>query len=241
MKLMRWTVVLLAALGVFALAAPEASAQASADAGASASREADTEAFWANRRGVRTVQRRLYSTDGDFQLSLYFGAIPNDPFLKYFPIGLRFGYWVSESVSVELSGSYIGDALRSQTDLADFLAETGEIDVFLRDEQLWRANVVALWSPIYGKFSFLGTKLAHFDWYFGAGVGVLSVRNPISTTQLNETETGFSPEVVLATGWNLHLHRNWAARIDYRQFIFMKDAGGVSLPSEISLGASFFF
>jgi outer membrane beta-barrel protein len=241
MNLMRWTVVLLAVCGVFAVAVPQASAQSSAEAGATASRDSDMEAFWATRRGIRTLQRRLYPTDGEFQLSLYFGAIPNDPFLKYFPIGLRAGYWVGESVSIELSGAYIGDALRSQTDLADFLSETGEIEVFLRDEQLWRANVVALWSPIYGKFSFIGTKLAHFDWFFGAGVGVVGVRNPVSTVQLRETTTSINPEVVLATGWNLHFHENWAARVDYRQFIFQKDAGGVTLPSEISLGVSFFF
>lgn len=236
MKLMRWTILLVAALAAVAIHPAKGEAQTE---GAEPSLEADQDAFWADRRGVSVLQRRLYPTDGEFQLSLYVGAIPNDPFLRYFPVGLRAGYWVGESISIELSGSFIGP-IRSESDLAEFLSQTSEIDVFLRDEQIWRANVVALWSPIYGKFSFLGTKLAHFDWYFGAGFGVAGVENPLRDN-LGVVESEIKPEAVIATGWNLHFHQNWAGRIDYRQFIFQKASGGVTLPSEISLGVSYFF
>src|SRR5690606_23130374 len=137
--------------------------------------EEDLDAFWAQQRRVRVLQRRLYETDGEFQLTLTVGVIPNDPFLKYYPIGGRFAYHISEQIAVELSGAYL---IHSNADLGEFLDSEGDVSTFLRDVQNWRANVAVLWSPIYGKFSFLGTKLAHFDWFFGAGVGVVGVENP---------------------------------------------------------------
>lgn len=238
MKLLRWTLVLACALAAFGTSA-DAFAQEEAAAGdeAAPTLEEDLDTFWAEQRRVRVLQRRMYETAGDFQLTLYVGAIPNDPFLNYYPLGGRIGYHVSESIAVELSGAYNID---SNTDLADFLDENGDVSVFLRDVQKWRANFTVLWSPIYGKFSFLGTKLAHFDWFFGAGVGVLGAENP-DEANLNVFTTSIKPEVAIATGWNLHLHQRWALRLDYRQFIFQKEAGGVALPSELSLGASFFF
>lgn len=238
MMLLRWTLVLAFALVAFG-AGSDAFAQEAAgtDDEAGPTLEQDLDTFWAEQRRVRVLQRRLYETDGDFQLTLYVGVVPNDPFINYYPIGGRFGYHITESIAVELAGSYMID---SNTDLADFLDREGDVSVFLRDVQKWRANFTVLWSPIYGKFSFLGTKLAHFDWFFGAGVGVLGAENP-DADNLNEFSVGVKPEVALATGWNLHLHQRWALRLDYRQFIFQKEDGGVALPSELSLGASFFF
>jgi outer membrane beta-barrel protein len=202
------------------------------------SMEDDFDAFWSEQRRVRVLQRRLYETSGELQLTLFMGAIPNDPFLKYWPLGLRVGYWTSESIAIELTGSYIG--INGNTDLANFLDERGNVDVFLRDVQQWRVNVVALWSPIYGKFSFVGTKLAHFDWYFGGGAGVLGVENP-QEGNLTIVESEIKPEVVLLTGWNLHLSQRFALRMDYRQHIFEKSSGGVATPSEFSIGGSVFF
>lgn len=245
MKLSRWMVVLLLASGISMLVADSASAQGMSGTGtegaaAEPTREEDMDAFWADQRRVRVLQRRLFQKDREFYLSLHVGAIPNDPFLKYWPIGLRAGYWLSEQVGLELGGSYIGSALAGNTDLRSFLDERGEVSVFLRDVNLWRANVTALWSPMYGKFSFAGRKLAHFDWFFGAGFGVVGVENPIEGNfGVNETE--IKPEAILTTGWVLHLHQHWAMRLDYRQHIFQKDSGGVSLPSEFSLGASYYF
>jgi outer membrane beta-barrel protein len=241
MKVLRWTGVLLVTLAALTGGATIAAAQDSGSEGASAqpTEEGDLDAFWADRRGVRVIQRRMYELDGDVQLSLFFGAIPNDPFLQYFPIGLRVGYWFSNSLALELSGSVVRP-LGVETDLASFLDERGNVDVFLRDEQIWRANLAALYSPIYGKFSLAGRKLAHFDWYFGGGVGVVQTRSA-DEDDLQTQNTAFKPEVTLATGWNIHLSQRFALRVDYRQYIFQKDSGGVTLPSEISLGASVFF
>lgn len=235
--LLRWTWILCVALATVFGPTGTASAQDATDGAEAPTEEGDLEAIWAERRTVRVIQRRLYPTDGEFQLTLFAGSVPNDPFINYFPVGLRFGYWFSESIAVELSGSFL---LSTNTDLKEFL-NAENVDVFERDEQLYRANAAVLWSPLYGKFSFLGNKLAHFDWYLGTGVGVVGVRNPVSGFEGVRTSDSIAPEVTVLTGWNLHLHDRWALRLDYRQGIFQKDGGGVAYPSEISLGGSFFF
>jgi len=241
MKLFPRIAALLAVLGIAAVSVPAVAQDAeSAVEDARPTTESELDAYWADRRRPRVLQRRLYPTDGEVQLTLFFGAIPNEPAMRYFPVGLRAGYWLSENIGLELSGEYIGETFRSESDLGTFLQDNYNADFFLRDEQLWRANLTFLYSPIYGKFSFSGTKLAHFDWYFGAGMGVAGIRNPLENN-LAVTETEIKPEAVLRTGWNLHLHQNWALRIDYNQYIFEKASGGVTLPSEISLGASYFF
>lgn len=245
MKLSRWMVVLLVASGIWTMSAGTLAAQETPGATgegdeATPSREEDLDAFWAEQRRVRVLQRRLFEKDHEFYLSLHVGSIPNDPFLKYWPIGLRAGYWINESVGIELGGAYIGDALSSQTELASFLDDNGGVDVFLRDIHQWNANVMALWAPLYGKFSFAGRKLAHFDWFLGAGVGVLGVQQP-DEADLAERINEIKPEVILSTGWVLHVHQHWAMRLDFRQGIFQKESGGVSLPSEFSLGASYYF
>lgn len=237
MNLTRCACALVVLAGLVGFAAP-AFAQDTAEASDVPTMQEEIDAIWAERRSVRVLQRRLYSTEGEVQATVFFGAIPNDPFLTYFPIGVRFGYWLGESLALELSGEYTN--LTATSDLNDFLADRVNADSYLRDQQQWRVNLAALYSPIYGKFSLAGRKLAHFDWYFGVGVGAVQTESADPndlTTQLSELK----PEAVLITGWNIHLHQRWALRLDYRQGIFEKASGGVTLPSEISLGASFFF
>lgn len=48
-------------------------------------------------------------------------------------------------------------------------------------------------------------------------------------------------EAIVATGWDIHLAQEFALRLDVRQFIFKKTGGGTALPTEIALGASYFF
>ena len=243
METTRWWVVGLALLLCLAVLPAAASAQGrSGDVGADeflGSLEDDLDAFWSERRGIRVLQRRLFEKDGRLQLSLYTGIIPNDPYVSYFPIGGRLSYYISEPIGFELSGSWNGDTLVSTTEIGDQFREAGYL-FFPRDQQRWRANASVLWAPLYGKFSLLGRKIAHFDWNFAAGFGVLGVETP-PEDRLNEPESEIKPEVLVGTGWTLWLTQNWTLRLDYRQFIFQKSSGGVALPSELSLGVSYFF
>ncbi|MCB9521230.1 MAG: outer membrane beta-barrel domain-containing protein [Myxococcales bacterium] len=233
MKLTQWTVVLTLALA--ALSVPSAAKAQTAGADEqSPTLDGDLDTFWAEQRHVRVLQRRLYERDGEVQLTLFVGGIPNDPFLNYWPVGLRAAYHLSESIALEAGGSYV---IGVDTELRKFLRDN-DATVFLQDQQQWRANLALVWSPMYGKFSFLGTKLAHFDWFFGAGAGVLGVEHENGE---GGTESQIKPEVVILTGWNLHLSQRFALRLDYHQGIYQAEIGGVAYPSELSIGGSVFF
>ena len=211
---------------------------AAAPAAAPASESDDKVEFWAKQRQVRVIQRRLFEKDGQTNITLGVGMLPNDPFKTYTQGNLRLGHHITESLSIEASGSLV--FLEQDSDLAGYLREEGDYNIFSRDLQKWRGNVVLNWSPIYGKFAFAGQKLAHFDWFFGAGAGALGVETRTEgALAVPTTET--TAEAIVTTGWDIHLAQEFALRVDVRQFIFKKTGGGVALPTEIALGASYYF
>lgn len=203
-----------------------------------ASESDDKVEFWAKQRQVRVIQRRLFEKDGQTNLTLGVGILPNDPFQTYTQGNLRIGHHITESLSLEASGSYV--FLTQASDLAEYLREQGDYNIFSRDLQKWRGNVVLNWSPIYGKFAFAGQKLAHFDWFFGAGAGALGVETS-TEGDLGAPAAKTTAEAIVTTGWDIHLAQEFALRVDVRQFIFKKTGGGVALPTEIALGASYYF
>lgn len=218
--------------------AQEGGDEATAAPAASPASESDDKVeFWAKQRQVRVIQRRLFEKDGQTNLTLGVGILPNDPFKTYTQGNLRIGHHITESLSVEASGSYV--FLEQNSDLATFL-EGADLNIFSRDLQKWRGNVVVNWSPMYGKFAFAGQKLAHFDWFFGAGAGALGVETS-EKGDLTGQAAKTTAEAIVTTGWDIHLAQEFALRVDVRQFIFKKTGGGVALPTEIALGASYFF
>ncbi|MCA9562689.1 MAG: outer membrane beta-barrel domain-containing protein, partial [Myxococcales bacterium] len=187
--------------------------------------------FWGEQRGTIVLQRRLYEKDGRHQITIWGGVIPNNPFLDYYPIGLRYGFYLLESLAIEVDGSYIGETFRSESDLSVFLEERG-VNVDLLDLTQWRAHFGLNWSPFYGKLAFLGLKLVHFDLNLFAGFGVVQIEN-ITVDRLG-TETEIRPEGSLGAGFNFYINDTFSIRFDYRQYLSEKTGGGVSNPSEIS-------
>jgi outer membrane beta-barrel protein len=193
----------------------------------------DLQEFWAERRDVRVVQRRLFEKVGRHQITLYAGLIPNNPFLDYFPVGLRYGYYLLESLGIEIDGSYIGETFTLYGELESFLEERN-VNADVLDLNQWRAHLGVNWSPFYGKIAILGLKLVHFDFYLSAGFGAVNVRTP-DPNRLGTTDY-INPEGSLGAGFNFYINQLFGVRIDFRQFLFEKTGGGVSHPSELSLG-----
>ena len=203
--------------------------------------DADLELYWGGRRDVAVVQKRLFTKDGRAEVSLFSGIIPNDPFLTYIPVGGRFNYYFVESIALEVAGAFVGDALQVDSELTEFLKNNKSIDanVDLLDIQIWRAGASVVWSPFYGKLALLQRKLSHFDINVAAGFGVVQTDSP------NEDRTGveskYKAEGIVGGGLKVFLTPDFSLRVDFRQFIFQKIGGGVSTPSEVTLGVSFFF
>jgi len=188
---------------------------------------------------VKIVQRREFVKDGKMEGAIFGGIIPNDDFIFYITPTARFGYHITESFMVEGSFSY---AIERNTDLKSFLEESdiGLKSADIREFIKMYYNVSILWSPIYGKISFLGTKLTHFDTFIGLGVGFFNTSareediNPVF-----QDRTKAAANTILGFRW--HVTDLVNIRTEYRHYFFEKAIGGISKPVEISLGVGFSF
>lgn len=193
--------------------------------------EQDLALFWGNRREIKVVQKRLVEKDGRFELVPYVSIIPNDEFIVYYPTGLRVGYHFSEAFAVELSYAY---ALQQDTQLATFLEDVGlkRAEIQEKISMFYNANI--LWAPLYGKLSFLGYKLTHFETYIGLGFGLFHTTEYPAENPDGNPKNKLSGNAILGFRW--FLSDMFSVRTEYRQYFFQKFQGGVSIPAELSLG-----
>jgi outer membrane beta-barrel protein len=200
--------------------------------------EGDLDVIWGERRQIHVVQKRLFEKDGRLELTLFGSTIPNDDFIVYYPLGGRVGYHFSESFDVEASFAY---AIDQDTGLTHFLKTDENIGLKEADiEEVinFYYNVDLLWSPIYGKISFLGAKLTHFDTYIGLGAGLVhkTERTPGDKFQENDVR---KPAANVVAGFRWFLTDMFNVRTEFRELFFEKARGGVSKPVELSLGVGF--
>lgn len=215
-----------------------------------------TDEGWGDQRGIRTLQRRLFAKFGRLEFSIFGGLVPNDPFIFYMPIGLRFDYHFNEAFALEVSGSFLGcftgnrtaksdpseACLRVNSDLKEDLEvrkqeRTGVQQIKLLDQQVTRIDVAAMWSPFFGKVAVMNDELVHFDVNIVGGAGFLL------TESLNDRlEVEFRPtiEAVVGLGFKFYFGGRFGVRADFRQYIYPKENGGTANPSEITLGFSVF-
>ena len=203
----------------------------------------DLDLYWGGKRDLQVVEGQMHAKAGRLEFALFGGMIPNDPFVTHIPFGARAAYYFVDTVGVEVGGSWAGVLLDSE--LKTFLQDNRDIDENsdLRDLQQWRANAVLTWSPLYGKVALLQRKLSHFDLYLAGGFGVVGTQIP--NADRTDVESAIKPEGIIGLGARFFVNEWFSLRLDYRQGFFPAggnaedDAGGVVLPSEITLGFAF--
>jgi hypothetical protein len=85
----------------------------------------DLDLYWGGNRKEDVIVNHLFMKGGWFEIGLFIGVILNDAFLTYVPVGGRLGYYFTDSLAVELGGSWTGTQLDS--DLTSFLREQGKL------------------------------------------------------------------------------------------------------------------
>jgi len=194
------------------------------------------EPYWAERR-IPILLNRRYVKALRHEITLYGGIIPNDPWFDYVPIGLRYDFFFTEALGIELDGAFSGDFLRLNSQLTDFFESEGQTTDHL-NIHVWRSHIGVNFSPFYSKLSFLHHKLLHFDLFLFAGMGFVSLEGRgADGSSLGEE---IRPEGSIGAGFNLFLSRDLSLRLDFRQFLFESTEGGVEHPVEFSLGLSLF-
>lgn len=211
--------------------------------------------YWSVDRDLPVLQEKLYKKEGRFAVGLFAGMLSSEPFYWYIPVGGRVSYFFTDQLGVEVGGSFMDapDILANKTDMYNFLAGDqgpGGFDpaTDLDDRFLWRADATFVWSPLYGKLSFLNNKLGHFDFNLAVGGGVVSVERPALDRSTATTE--IVPELVLGAGVHFLLNNNWSVRADGRFYVYQGAESSsnegdflkqVAIPSEFLLGVSYMF
>lgn len=189
--------------------------------------EREMENYWAVDRNLPVVQDRLYSRSGRFGVGLYSGLMPSEPYYWYIPVGGRLTLFFNNNAGIELSGQYTGSAgaagpLSQPTEIHKFAASVRQAafdpDTDLEDRFLWRANGVIVWNPLYGKWSFLNSKLSHFDLNLVLGGGATSVLRP--DFRRTEATTVIAPELVWGGGLHFFLGKRVVLRADGRFYVY---------------------
>jgi outer membrane beta-barrel protein len=198
--------------------------------------------YWADVRDVRNIHKRLFLKEGRHEFVLSAGVIPNDDFFVYFPMGLRYNYFFTEDLSVEVSGSYM---IKQDSELRSFLEEKYFVglEVDLPQHLEWQAGAGVFWTPLHGKVAVFDTKLGHFD--FGIGLGVMALGTQVQREgeegTKGRTDVGGNVGAVV----RFYVHDFIALRVDYRHYFYVgRDADdenrGLAYPAEIAFGLSFF-
>lgn len=192
--------------------------------------------YWAEKRDVRVIQKRLYQKAGRHEFTPFFGFVPNDEFFMYYPVGGRYTYYFSEDIGVELFGSYMFDV---KSDLGSFIDSNWGLETNLPQTLKWTAGLEGVWSPIHGKFGIFTRKLAHFDWSLMVGVGAMGTE--VATAEEGgQTKAKTDVAANVGTGLRFFLLDWLALRFEYRNYFFAAEGGGLSHPVELTLGVSFF-
>jgi outer membrane beta-barrel protein len=118
---------------------------------------------------VKAVQRKGFIKAHRFEVAPQLSLSVNDPFFQKFGGGLRVAYSFHDSFALALRGTYFTpyrrDAVREGK-----LAFQSQL---LSSQLYGLAMVNGIWSPIYGKASFLNKNIIHFDLFLSAGFGAV--------------------------------------------------------------------
>ncbi len=118
---------------------------------------------------VKAVQRKGFMKRGRFELAPMFATTVNDAFYQKFGGGLRLAYSVQDSLAIAVRGNYF-TPYRTDNARIGKLATQSQL---LSSQLYGQAMIDGVWSPVYGKASFLSKNIVHFDLYLAAGFGLV--------------------------------------------------------------------
>lgn len=199
---------------------------------------------------VKAVQRKGFLKRGRFEVAPILAVTVNDAFYQKFGGGLRLAYNLHDSFALAIRGvtyrkpelsnpsGWQPAPIRTDNAREGKMAFGGQLLVSQVYDQLMLDGI---WSPVYGKVSFLDEKIIHFDLYLAAGFGVVWT----ATTEPPRSE---KPPIATDLGGGLRFYpKEWMAFELGMMATFYPDRPQASLPATIqkvfvaNVGVSFFF
>ncbi len=118
---------------------------------------------------VKAVQRKGFLKKGRFEIGANFAPTLNDAFFQKFGGGLKLAYNVHDAFAIAIRGTKYAK-LRTDNVREGKLAFQSQLLTSDIDQQIMLGGV---WSPVYGKASFLQSSIVHFDLFLQAGFGLV--------------------------------------------------------------------
>lgn len=168
---------------------------------------ADEDQDLENPGTVSAVQDRLFRMNQELTLGV--GVLPIDAFYKGLSAQVAYTAHFSDSFAWQ-----VGRALYSydvNTGLEDQLERDFHVKPTTHEQVQWMVGSDLVWSPWYGKTSFLNRSVSHFDAFLSLGASVIKFTGgDTSSANLNQ----FKPAVNLAVGARLFSTRRVSYRLD---------------------------
>jgi len=181
------------------------------------------------------VQDRKFEKSGAHLLRVTAGLIPNDDIHWSLPISLEYGYFITETLAIGLTGAYLLDFDKK---LKNSLGN--DLDQYYQAQQKlqWRAHITGSWYPIHGKMASVGNTQVSYDLGLKIGLGVIgsSIRKH---GEIIEERKKIDFSGLLGIQGMLFLTRYLALTMDVTTYLFMSSGDNFSIPVEISLGLAF--
>lgn len=118
---------------------------------------------------VKAVQRKGFLKRGRLQLGLELPATLNDAFYQKAGVGGRVAWNVQDSFALAVRGTYWW-TLRTDHVRQGQAAFQSQL---LSSQPVGQVMLDGVWSPIYGKASWLGSRIVHFDLFLQGGLGAV--------------------------------------------------------------------
>jgi len=186
---------------------------------------------------VKAVQRKGFIKAHRFEVAPQLSLSVNDPFFQKFGGGLRVAYSFHDSFALALRGTYF-TPLRTDAVREGKLAYQSQL---LSSQLYGLAMVNGIWSPVYGKASFLGKNIIHFDLFLSAGFG--AVWSATSMAPRNE-----GPHIATDFGGGVRFYpKEWMAFELGMNATLYPDQPSKAVPGTVqkvfvaNIGLSFFF
>lgn len=199
---------------------------------------------------VKAVQRKGFLKRGRFEVAPIFAVTVNDAFYQKFGGGLRLAYNFHDSFALALRGvTYRKPELSNPrgwqpAPIRTDNAKEGKIafgSQLLASQIYDQVMLDGIWSPVYGKVSFLDHRIIHFDLYLAAGFGVV-------WTATTEPPRNERPPIATDLGGGLRFYpKDWMAFELGMMATLYPDRPQASLPATVqkvfvaNVGVSFFF
>ena len=129
---------------------------------------------------VKAVQRKGFLKRGRFEVGVEMPGTLNDAFFAKVGLGGKLAYNFADSFALAVRGCYYWQ-IRSAHIREGQVAFQSQI---LNPQVRGQAMLDGIWSPVYGKFAWMGSSIVHFDMYLLAGAG--AVWSASSSAPLNQ-------------------------------------------------------